>query len=529
MTDALRQAMDSVLNPVEPIQIDYNPVPTIERFHQSQAYIRGVLGPIGSGKTAGCLMEIMHRAVEQQAYKKVRRTRWAVIRNTYPELKSTTIKTFRDWIPDAICKWNFGSPITCVIEFPMDDGTKVWAEVLFISCDRPDDVGKLKSLNLTGVFINEASEIAKEIFDMAFGRIGRFPNKKEGGHTWCGLWMDTNAPDDDHWYYQLAEAPDEEMLEALRKVLREISGEDRPLCDFYKQPGGLLYDERTKKWSENPASENIDNLTEGYGYYFRQTFGKSITWCNVYLRAMYGTVGTGKPVYPDYNDHLHVAAATIDPMDGVDLICGMDFGLNPAFIPGQITPRGRLLILGEVTTPEHGAIGVRQFINDWIKPYLVMRFGSKSIPNLKIFGDPAGTARAQADSEANNCFDELNAAGLRAEPAKTNVFVTRRDAVTWFLTRMVGGEPAFQLDPSAKMLRKGFNGRYFYERVQNSGEEARYHDEPVKNKYSHPHDALQYLALHVGSAGVAMPKPDTRPSWQRELGKARKARPFMHR
>ena len=47
------------------------------------------------------------------------------------------------------------------------------------------------------------------------------------------------------------------------------------------------------------------------------------------------------------------------------------------------------------------------------------------------------------------------------------------------------------------MLRKGFLGRYQYRRVKIAGSAERYHDEPEKNEYSHPHDALQYVATKI--------------------------------
>jgi hypothetical protein len=47
------------------------------------------------------------------------------------------------------------------------------------------------------------------------------------------------------------------------------------------------------------------------------------------------------------------------------------------------------------------------------------------------------------------------------------------------------------------MLRKGFLGRYQYRCVKVSGSAERYHDEPEKNEYSHPHDALQYVATKI--------------------------------
>ena len=70
---------------------------TASKFHRSTAFVRGLFGPIGTGKSVACCMEIIRRAREQEPYEGVRKTRWAAIRNSYPELKSTTIKTWEEW------------------------------------------------------------------------------------------------------------------------------------------------------------------------------------------------------------------------------------------------------------------------------------------------------------------------------------------------------------------------------------------------------------------------------------------------
>jgi hypothetical protein len=36
------------------------------------------------------------------------------------------------------------------------DGTKMEMEVFFLSMDRPEEIGKLKGIELTGVWLNEA-------------------------------------------------------------------------------------------------------------------------------------------------------------------------------------------------------------------------------------------------------------------------------------------------------------------------------------------------------------------------------------
>jgi hypothetical protein len=66
------------------------------------------------------------------------------------------------------------------------------------------------------------------------------------------------------------------------------------------------------------------------------------------------------------------------------------------------------------------------------------------------------------------------------------------------------------VDPKCKVVRKGFNGGYKYRRIQVTGEE-RYTDEPMKNAYSHPHDALQYLALECGGVQGSMARQSDLP------------------
>lgn len=445
-------------------QIDYSPAgPTVEAFHASDAFVRGLMGPVGSSKSSACCMEMFSRAMEQKPYNGVRKTRWAVIRNTYPELKSTTIKTWLEWFPFCQMKWD--SPITGVIETGLPDGTSLNMEVFFFPMDRPEEIGKLKSLELTGGWINEAGETAKAVFDMLTQRVGRFPPVRQGGPTWTGVIMDTNPPDDDHWWYRIAEVdkPDEWL--------------------FLKQPGGLI--EKDGEYLPNPLAENISNLPGGHLYYQRQLAGKNKEWIKVFLLGNYGTVADGKPVYPEYNDDLHCGKC--EAVRGLPLILGFDYGLTPACVIGQVTSRGRLLVLDELFVKD---MGIRQFARDVVKPFLVANYHGFA---FQAVGDPAGMSRK--DTDERTCFMELADEGIPAVPASSNAFIGRREAVAKYLTRMSDGQPAFRLSPKCEMLRRGFNGRYQYKRMQVVGAD-RYRDIPDKNDYSHSADALQYLALH---------------------------------
>lgn len=457
--------------------IQYQPPGAVAAaFHNSKAFVRGIKGPVGSGKSSTCCVEIMRHSLMQEPFNGVRRARWAIIRGTYPELKSTTIKTWEQWFPPDMSPIKWDAPITSRVRIKdIGDGTSLDLEVVFIAMETAQDTGKLRSLELTGAWINEASELPKEVFDMVTQRVGRYPAKRDGGPVHPCVIMDTNPPDDDHWWYKLAE---EETPENW---------------DFFDQPGGLLriQDGDDVHYVPNPDAENIFNLPGGYEYYLRMVAGKTDDWIKIFILGQYGTTADGKPVFPEYNDRVHVADAEIDYNPLAPIYLGWDFGLTPACIIGQLSPRGQLVILEELISED---MGIRQFATDIVKPVLLNKYSRAKFISV---GDPAGQNRSQTDERT--CFQELLEAGIATEPANTNDFIPRRESVAFFLNRMAGGEPGFVLSPNCRSLRKGFLGGYRYERLKVAGE--RYRDRPVKDKFSHPMDALQYLCLKVRDGG----------------------------
>lgn len=247
------------------IEVKYNAPHTLQRFLSSNAFIRFVVGPVGSGKSSCSIMEILGRAVEQRPGPDgVRRTRFAVIRNTYPELRDTTRKTFEQWIPQApeFGQWN-EQKFTYTMNFPHQDGSRVESEVMFRALDRPDDIKKLLSLELTGAYLNEAREIPKAVFDVLQTRVGRFPSMLQGGPSWYGIWGDTNPWHVGHW---------------LDKYFKEQTLEG---FELFEQPSGLALN-----------AENLENLPKGY--YQRLMVGKDEEWIGVYVKAKYlnSTVGS---------------------------------------------------------------------------------------------------------------------------------------------------------------------------------------------------------------------------------------------
>ena len=113
---------------------------------------------------------------------------------------------------------------------------------------------------------------------------------------------------------------------------------------------------------------------------------------------------------------------------------------------------------------------------------------------IDIYGDPAGDFRSQTDERTP--FQIMRQCGLKAKPAPSNDVALRIEAVDSALSRLLDGKPGFLLDRKCVNLKKGFNGGYHYRRLQTSGD--RYDEKPLKNRYSHVHDALQYLMMGAG-------------------------------
>lgn len=481
-----------------PTVINYEASPTCSRFHLDDSLVRGLRGPIGSGKSVACCLEIMLRATQQEPspIDGVRYSRWAIIRNTYPELQTTTIKTWLEWFED-ITTMRYGAPITGLVEF--DD---VHLELVFLALDRPKDVKKLLSLEITGAWLNEARELHKATVDGALSRCGRYPSLRHGGATWRGVIMDTNPPDDSHWWYKFAE-------------------EDTPAgWKFFAQPPALIgrVVERNgikeTVYGPNPKAENVKHHKFGYDYWLAQVGGKSTEWVKVYLLGQYGTVLDGRPVFPEYRDEFHCSPTELKPIPNLPLRLGWDWGRTPAVIIGQLTARGQLRVIDEVVVNADGdGMGIRTFVRTVVKPYLATHYPGYTI--ALSYGDPSGVAK---DGSDHSSFDIVGQEGIPTVPAPSNDPVDRQDAVVRHLNGSLDGEPMFLLSPRCHYIRRGFQGGYRYATLQVSAGDGveRVKPHPEKNRYSHPHDALQHLC-QTSTAGntvraTAKAKPVTAPT-----------------
>ena len=269
------------------------------------------------------------------------------------------------------------------------------------------------------------------------------------------------------------------------------------------------------EYINNPVAENIKFLPNGYKYYRDMLAGNSDDHINVMIMGNYGTIKDGKPVYPQYNDRLHCPEKPLGIIEDLPIGLGWDGGLTPTCIIGQQTARGQLRVISELVSED---MGVRQFARDVVKPFLQKNFYGIKVAFSYI--DPASKGRGEAEAksamgilnddyvdydingdiignEDGDIINPLNM-GFETEPAPTNDPTKRIDAVNSYLIKLVDGEPGYLVSRKCPMIRKGKIGGYQYKRMQVSGEE-KYKDKPNKNKFSHPADAEQYMAL--GFAG----------------------------
>lgn len=455
---------------IEQRTIDYNPNPTAIKIHNDDSFVRVAIGPVGCGKTHTFIAEILYRAYRQKpGADGVKRTRWLLVRNTYPDLKATTIDAWRSvFKPEIFGDVKKDIPMTHTIRIAHEDGD-IHIEAIFMSLDRDEDVKKLGSLRVTGVFINELREIHKKVFTTCLERVGRYPERNDAigeyGPTWWGVFADSNPPDTEHWLYKILE---EEQPKGYK---------------LFRYPPGLIKVEGD--WQTNPEAENLDHLP--HDYYVNMAYGKPIDEIKVQILGEYGFLRDGKPVHPSYNDNFHYSGVVLEPNPELEICLGWDFGLTPACAITQLSNHGKFEVIDELWSED---LSLREFAEHVVVPHLDRNYPFWRKNYISVH-DPADSK----GNEGHTNQQILSELGIDSYPAASNNNMTaRRDGLDYFLVRMAGGQPAFSVSSKCKRIRKGLQSEFKYAKIKATGDD-RYFDKPVKNMYSHICEALEYAAM----------------------------------
>ncbi len=462
--------------------------PVLEAFMLSTAPVQILVGTVGSGKSKACNLKLWAIANGQAPGPDgIRRTRMAVVRTTYPELRTTTIRTWLDTFPEYIYgPLKFTQPPT---------QTVTWGDVAmqtdFLALDDATDVQKLRSGEYTAFYVNELQYLIKELFDEMTSRAGRFPAIKDGGPTWYGVIADMNVPDQDHFIALMRGMVPwpEGMLEDERIALTWP-----PRWDFFMQPPGLLEVRRGDGgvigYDDNPKAENLKWLPKGY--YGNLIAGKTRAWIKSRVLNQVALVVDGEPVWPAFRRELHVAKDVLSPVPGHQIWIGADFGRSPAVLFGQ-TVNNRVIILEEMQGHNVSAVTFAP----QVKRRLEQRYAGHT---FVAYGDPKGADKTQTDERTAYDIFKANGIDMKPSPVKMNLIETRIAAVDYLLGQLYDGRPRLQISPNCRTLIAGMEGGYCYERKLRSAEIK---TEPAKNRFSHLADSLEYMAIAMGE-GRAM-------------------------
>lgn len=452
--------------------------PVMSAFMQSNARHRFILGPFGSGKSVGCQWDIPRRGAAQarSTVDGRRKTRFAVIRNTMPQLRDTTMKTWFDWFPNGSLGYYKETGKTYYIKQGDID-----CEVLFRALDSPDDVKNLLSLELTGAYINEFRDAHREIVEALDGRIGRYPRMNEGGPSWVGIWGDSNFPDEGSYWERMCEGYDPNDGKTKKPNAWAV----------FKQPPGMLK-QPDGSYIENPLAENRENLPPNY--YTHLIEGKTDDFIRTFVMCEYGRSKGGQPVHPMFNRDIHVSKLPLIPNPKNLLLISADFGLTPAIILKQQDAFGRVLTLDNIAT---FGMGIERAIETKLLPLIRQKYDGFE---CFVTGDPSGGSGSDADeTSCADIFRSYAKQGLgKVKLAWSNNPIHRQGATDHFLSMLVDrGMPAYVIDPGCDWLIQALGGKYQF-KVYKDGRQS---NEVDKNDWSHTGDANQYGDMYYERGG----------------------------
>lgn len=488
--------------------------PVAEKFLHSRAFISGIMGPVGSGKTITCCQKIIREAARQRGKADRhgviwRKARYVVIRDTYPNIDRNILPSWFRVVPRHIGKFTGNAPRTHHLQPVLRkdaDGRAIEMLDLVVEFRAIGDHATeeaLRGLEINGAWLNEADTLPQDVYAFLTGRVGRFSDLgQSAGVVDPMIFMDFNAPDIDNWVYDLFvdKKIDPDVAAALEADL-----DGQPLVAFHVQPG-----------ARDPAAENIHNLPRGY--YARQVaMAASKNYVDRMIDNKFAPLRHGQPVFPEFDYLKHVAPLPLGHDCNRKLIVGLDAGLTPAAVFVQRTSQGQLRVLRELAVfptgeemmagvgPTRFAAALKAFI---LEHFLEAWTGSSGAGDdeggIEFWCDPA--AKDGTDKSGNEESWLQIAAGVlrrRIRPARTNRLHVRLEAVRRPMmpaATLEGGQPGFLMSPLCPILRKGFISGYHCLKVAVGDGTGRYNVEPNKNMFSHSQDALQYAAMADGVA-----------------------------
>ncbi|OCC01833.1 hypothetical protein BA190_26845 [Labrys sp. WJW] len=451
------------------------PGPVGAAYIRSMGPIDCITGPAGSGKTVASVFKPIRLSVGAVPVGKdgVVHVRGCVVRDNYRALYRTTLRSwFQFFPPDWGGSRFFGGqdrPAQHVLRLATVRGGREVPVDLTVDFFAVGDVAieeLLKGYECTWGWCNEADLLHERVPTFLYSRTGRYPARADLVDPEARIprlvQCDFNPTDIDHPLYR-------DLVEAPRESFK-----------FFHQPSGLSAE------AENRSGKTFLQYQEEAATMTKEDKRR-------FVDGLWGYSSDGRPVYhAEFDQKRHVAAGTIKPVPGLPIDIGFDQGLSPAAILTQTLPTGQMLVLAEVV-PDHGT-GIERFLAQLLAVLMSDRF--RGLPLGLLAADPAGFYGADRIAGQMTWAESVGMGlGRPILPAPSNEPDIRIESVRILLTKSIdNATPALLIDPSCRMVIGGFAAHYKFKRIRTATSD-RYEDRPEKNKYSNPHDALQYITL----------------------------------
>jgi len=465
--------------------IEYDPIPTARRFHESPARVKVLWGPLGTSKTTTALFEYIIQCQESSIP-----LDGMAVRTSYRELRDSTLKTFREWFDNpergSISEWR-ESDFMYLIRLPSASDPKVTLEHIlrFRALEKPDDAKKVQSFEGAFVMCDEVSPtfsstgkasegMPLEVVEYLNARMRhKFSGKKAHRYTQVII---SNPPAPSHWLnkYFLSRDPEE--------LNKRIGG-----CEVFFVS----------------KEENERNLPDDYYAILCDTFHDP----DLVKRLVEGQIVatySGEAVYPEVTEK-NFTPERLKPIEGIPVILGFDYGLTPATLFTQITPSGQWRWLSEVCNFNCSF----ETHLDQVRTHLHNEFPGF---RWRAWGDPAGSQRSPTDEKS--CVSMAHEFGFKGELAirpGMMLWQPRKESMKQRLGRLDSvGQPALLISRSGcPIAAEGMSGAYRYPKTA-AGEVG---TRPLKNHVSHIINGAEYIATREFSLNPArmQAEPEDKP------------------
>ncbi|MEM6577948.1 MAG: hypothetical protein AAF678_05605 [Pseudomonadota bacterium] len=472
------------------------PGPVGEAFFFSDADVNLLRGPVGSGKTTLNLRKRFRRAMTapRSVIDKHRRYKCVVARTTFRQIWNTSIPSWLEVIGREHGKWSGGrgDPVRHELQWEDDHGLVLF-EIEFQAFGESlaEIEANVRGVQTTDFAFEEADTIPLILFTTAMGRINRYPQKMhfEGygeEHRSYGLIdMTYNAPDSENYLAQIEDVVGGHVETKEHRQFAELIKDEDFNIQVFRQPGG-----------NEDGAENLPNLAPDY--YKKQRAAMLLAGRSDQITRLIdnriGVIKEGDLVFEgSWNADIHVAREPLQPDRRRPLLIGLDQGFFGAAVIGQFFEPYQWVIHRELWFPERmHAADFGQELRDLL---------DRDFEGFEVagaFSDMAGeqgSALAQDGENWNQIVGSIADIDIEPQLEGMNRIQPRLNAVRAALDWIWRGQPGLLIDPSCKLLIKGFGGSYVWAREADKDGKGTVKPKKSGNRSADVIDALQYLTL----------------------------------